>query len=124
MGNAFDGIKVFSATMWHDRDMLGEKVTSFIASHPEVEVSEIMVRQSSDEAFHCVSLIVFYKKKRERVDADEPVPAFSPPAFEERTGAQLSRARVEPIVELKKKPKPPQLEAGRTGKRLNFRQED
>lgn len=56
----FNGVKVFSATMVADRDQLGEKVTAWMAAHPEKKVTDIIVTQSSDEAFHCIALTVFY----------------------------------------------------------------
>ena len=56
----FNGVKVFSATMFADRGQLGEKVTEWIAGHPQRTVSEIVVTQSSDASFHCIALTVFY----------------------------------------------------------------
>ena len=56
----FNGLKVFSATMFADRDRLGERVTDWIASHPGFELTEIVVTQSSDDAFHCIAFTVFY----------------------------------------------------------------
>jgi hypothetical protein len=56
----FNGVKVFSATMVADRDQLGEKVTAWISSHPEKKVTNLVVTQSSDEAFHCIAITVFY----------------------------------------------------------------
>ncbi|MCE9573446.1 MAG: hypothetical protein K8W52_09830 [Deltaproteobacteria bacterium] len=56
----FNGLKVFSATMVADRDQLGEKVTNWLASHPQCKLTDIVVTQSSDEAFHCVAITVFY----------------------------------------------------------------
>ena len=56
----FNGVKVFSATMVADRDQLGEKVTAWIANHPEKKVTNLVVTQSSDEAFHCIAITVFY----------------------------------------------------------------
>jgi hypothetical protein len=56
----FNGVKVFSATMVADRDQLGEKVTNWIAAHPEKKVTDLLVTQSSDEAFHCIAITVFY----------------------------------------------------------------
>ena len=56
----FNGVKVFSATMVADRDQLGEKVTAWIETHRECELSQIIVTQSSDAAFHCVTVAVFY----------------------------------------------------------------
>jgi hypothetical protein len=58
---AFTGVKVFSATMFADRGALGEKVTSWIADHPENSLTEIIVTQSSDASFHCIAISVFYR---------------------------------------------------------------
>ena len=60
-GVPFDSVKVFAATKFTDRAVLGEVVTEWIASHPAHQVTEIVVRQSSDAEFHCLSLIVFYR---------------------------------------------------------------
>lgn len=62
----FNGVKVFSATMLADRAVLGEKVTAWIAEHPELEVAEIVQTQSSDAQFHCVALTVFYRDPERR----------------------------------------------------------
>jgi len=56
----FNGVKVFSATMVADRDQLGEKVTAWMTNHPELKVTDITITQSSDEAFHCIAITVFY----------------------------------------------------------------
>ena len=56
----FNGVKVFSATMVTDRDQLGEKVTNWINSNTEKKVTDLVVTQSSDEAFHCIAITVFY----------------------------------------------------------------
>lgn len=58
--STFNGVKVFSATMMQDREGLGEVVTEWIRSNPGVEITEIIVTQSSDEAFHCLAITVFY----------------------------------------------------------------
>jgi len=60
----FDAVKVFAATKFTDRAQLGEVVTEWIARHPEHQITEICVRQSSDAEFHCVTLIVFYRAGR------------------------------------------------------------
>ena len=57
----FDSVKVFAATKFTDRAVLGELVTDWIAKHPQHQITEIAVRQSSDSEFHCLSLIVFYR---------------------------------------------------------------
>jgi hypothetical protein len=63
-GLAFNGVKIFSATMFNDRSQLGEKVTAWIADNPRNKVTEIVVTQSSDASFHCIALTVFYRSER------------------------------------------------------------
>jgi hypothetical protein len=58
--NQFTGVKVFSATMAQERDQLGEKITQWLATHPRVQVVDKIVTQSSDEAFHCLAITLFY----------------------------------------------------------------
>jgi hypothetical protein len=60
-GMAFNGVKVFSATMHRDRDVLGENVTRWMADHPRSEVVSIVMAQSSDASFHCVTCAVFFR---------------------------------------------------------------
>jgi hypothetical protein len=60
----FNGVKVFSATMVADRDQLGEKVTAWIAAHKDKKVTDMVITQSSDEAFHCIAITVFYWEER------------------------------------------------------------
>ena len=63
--NAFTHVKVFSATMVQQRDTLGEKVTDWLATHARannpVEIVDKVVTQSSDQAFHCLSIVLFYR---------------------------------------------------------------
>ncbi|HKA86503.1 MAG TPA: hypothetical protein VKE22_02520 [Haliangiales bacterium] len=53
-------MKIFSATMAPERDALGDKVTAWLKAHPNVEVVDTIVTQSSDEAFHCLAITLFY----------------------------------------------------------------
>jgi hypothetical protein len=62
-GGGFNGVKVFSATKEKDRSVLGETVTTWLRSNPAVEVVDRVVTQSSDEAFHCLSIILFYRDR-------------------------------------------------------------
>ena len=57
---SFNGVKIFSATMMADRDRLGEKITDWLSRHPKVEPREFVVTQSSDAAFHCVAITLFF----------------------------------------------------------------
>ena len=63
-GKTFDACKVFSATTRQDRENLGETITSWLARHPEIDVVDIVIRQSSDARFHCISCVVFFRMKR------------------------------------------------------------
>ncbi len=65
----FDGVKVFSATMVRDRNELGEKATDWLAANPTKKPVDIMVRQSSDSDFHCVTILVFFKEEAVAVEA-------------------------------------------------------
>lgn len=56
----FNGVKVFSATMFAQREQLGGVVTSWIDAHADYEIRDLVVRQSSDASFHCISITVFY----------------------------------------------------------------
>jgi hypothetical protein len=61
---AFNAVKIFSATMAPDREHLGDKVTAWLRDHPDVEVVDTIVTQSSDEAFHCLAITLFYRDKK------------------------------------------------------------
>lgn len=56
----FNGVKVFSATMFADRERLGDQITAWLADHPQVKVTQMVVTQSSDAAFHCITITVFF----------------------------------------------------------------
>lgn len=58
----FDGVKVFSATLFAARAQLGENVTDWIRTHPQHELMEIVVTQSSDAAFHCLAITIFFRE--------------------------------------------------------------
>jgi len=56
----FNGVKVFSATMAQEREGLGDKVTNWIRANPQSKIVDTVVTQSSDEAFHCIAITLFY----------------------------------------------------------------
>lgn len=65
----FDSVKVFSATVIRDRRELGEKVTEWLRENSGITIVDKVVTQSSDDAFHCLAITLFYKAdgpKRER----------------------------------------------------------
>ncbi len=57
------GVKVFTTTLARDREVLGETITRWITAHPELEIVEKQVRQSSDRQFHCLSITLFYRDR-------------------------------------------------------------
>ena len=57
----YDAVKVFSATKAMEREGLGERVSRWLDENQDVEVVETVVRQSSDQQFHCLTIIVFYR---------------------------------------------------------------
>ena len=59
----FTAVKVFSATMAQERDQLGEKITQWLSAHPSVQIVDKIVTQSSDEAFHCLAITLFYNER-------------------------------------------------------------
>ena len=62
----FTGVKVFSATKAKEREELGENVTRWLRSNADLEVVDRIVTQSSDDEFHCLTIVLFY---RPRTDA-------------------------------------------------------
>lgn len=59
----YTGLKVFCATRAQDREKLGETVTAWLREHSELEVVHTVVNQSSDEAFHCISIVIFWRQR-------------------------------------------------------------
>jgi hypothetical protein len=60
--SAFNGVKVFSATKFAERDALGDRVTHWLRLHPDFEIVDMIVTQSSDAEFHCLSITAFYSE--------------------------------------------------------------
>jgi hypothetical protein len=57
----WDSVKVFSATKHQDREVLGETITRWLREHPGIDIIDKVVTQSSDEAFHCIAITLFYR---------------------------------------------------------------
>jgi hypothetical protein len=62
-GVHFSGLKIFSATKAKEREELGEHVTRWLRSNADLEVVDRVVRQSSDNEFHCLTIVLFYREK-------------------------------------------------------------
>ena len=59
----FTGVKVFSATKAKEREELGETVTRWLRANADLEVVDKVVSQSSDDEFHCLSIVFFYRQR-------------------------------------------------------------
>jgi len=57
----YEGVKIFSATKARERDQLGEKLTSWIKDHQDLEIVDTCITQSSDSEFHCLTITLFWK---------------------------------------------------------------
>ena len=56
----YTGAKVFTATKAKERSELGEQITHWRESNPQFKIKNTEVVQSSDNEFHCLSIIVFF----------------------------------------------------------------
>jgi len=61
----FTGVKVFSATKAKEREELGENVSRWLRSNSDLKIVDKVVCQSSDNEFHCFSMILFYWHNKE-----------------------------------------------------------
>jgi hypothetical protein len=59
----FTGVKVFSATKAKEREELGETLTRWLRSNADLEVVDRIVTQSSDNEFHCLTIVLFYRER-------------------------------------------------------------
>ena len=60
---SFTGVKVFSATKAREREELGETITRWLRSNTALEVVDRVVTQSSDDEFHCLTIVLFYRER-------------------------------------------------------------
>ncbi len=60
---SFTGVKVFSATTAREREELGETITRWLRSNADLEVVDRVVTQSSDDEFHCLTIVLFYRER-------------------------------------------------------------
>ena len=60
----FDGMAIFSASKHTEREQLGANVTSWRQKNADKTIVEARTMQSSDNEFHCVTIVIFYKNKK------------------------------------------------------------
>lgn len=59
---SYNSVKVFTATKAKEREALGEVMTAWLRRMDgEIEVTDTRVIQSSDQMFHCLTIVVFYR---------------------------------------------------------------
>ncbi|MCP4675414.1 MAG: hypothetical protein GY854_07905 [Deltaproteobacteria bacterium] len=56
----YKGAQIFTATKAKEREDLGNRLTAWIKEHPQIRIKNTSVTQSSDNEFHCITIIVFY----------------------------------------------------------------
>lgn len=54
-------MKVFTATKAAERERLGDLLTAWLEANPGVEIVDTVVQQSSDQQFHCLTIVVFHR---------------------------------------------------------------
>ena len=60
--DSFDGLKVFSATTLERREHIGDEITAWLQSNPQMSPVDAVVRLSSDWRFHCLSILIFWRR--------------------------------------------------------------
>jgi hypothetical protein len=61
--SAFNGAKIFSATKMGDRNLLGDRITTWLREHADYDIVDKVVTQSSDAEFHCIAVTLFWRTK-------------------------------------------------------------
>ena len=60
----FSGMKIFSTTLARDREAMGDNITRWLHDNQQYEMVDKIVTQSSDEAFHCLAITLFFNAKK------------------------------------------------------------
>jgi hypothetical protein len=61
----FEGVEVFTATLAAEREKLGRRASQFIADNPGLEIVDKDVSQSSDRTHHCLTLMLYWRRRSE-----------------------------------------------------------
>ena len=60
--STYNAVKVFTATRAREREALGEVMSAWLKRmEGDIEVIDTKVIQSSDQQFHCLTIVVFYR---------------------------------------------------------------
>jgi hypothetical protein len=60
---SFTGCKVFSATLARDREAMSETINKWLRDHADLEVVDKAVALSSDNQFHCLTIVFFTRER-------------------------------------------------------------
>ena len=61
--HTYNAVKVFTATQTKEREALGEVMSAWLKRMDgTIEVVDTKVIQSSDQQFHCLTIVVFYRQ--------------------------------------------------------------
>ena len=58
MENRINLVKTFSVTKAREREELGARVTAWSEANPGVQIVGTFLRQTSDDRFHCFSMVL------------------------------------------------------------------
>lgn len=61
---SFTGVKVFTTTLARERESMGDHIGRWLAEHPDLEIVDKEITQSSDKEFHCLSITFFYRERK------------------------------------------------------------
>lgn len=67
-------VKVFTATKVKDRESIGEAVTRWIADNPGARIQKTFVTLTSDNRFHCISIVLLCMATCASAQGREPAP--------------------------------------------------
>jgi hypothetical protein len=59
--DGFTHVRVFTASSIADRAELPKRITGWLTLHPDADVLEKVVTQSSSGSFHCLTVVLFYR---------------------------------------------------------------
>ncbi len=76
----FDGVEIWSLTKPREREGLGGRVTSWIRKNKHLQVVDFQISQSSDNAYHCVTVVLFYKTISQPSAEQRHMPAVAQPS--------------------------------------------
>jgi len=59
----FTGCKIFSTTLARDREAMSETINRWLDANPGLEIVDKVVKLSSDQQFHCLTIVFFHRER-------------------------------------------------------------